>query len=285
VRQHFPLPTLLPFSLSLALDSYHMAYVWHAFFRARVLGGSSMISDVLWQRPSREEFDVWGTELGNGPTWSFDALEPYYRKAENWTGPPIKTLPGGRADPALGKAFGREGPMQISYNNFYPDLIEESVAAANALGARTSSNPVSSGPIPPLPPFLQTPPPNSGDGCIRFCACTQSIGLQETGNATGFFTPARAVDPRSGTRSSSLTGYFEPNANRKNLVVLTGAEATKVIFKAGSQDKKTTPRVAEAVEFVSGGSKYKVKVKREVIVSAGTPNPLGFPWICAILFF
>lgn len=101
-----------------------------------------MISDVLWQRPSREEFDVWGSELGNGPTWSFDALEPYYRKAENWTGPPIKTLPGGQKDHAIGKVFGRNGPMQISYNNYYPSLIEESVAAANALGARTSSNPV-----------------------------------------------------------------------------------------------------------------------------------------------
>src|ERR1700761_6656623 len=78
---------------------------------ARVLGGSSMISDLLWQRPSREEFDAWGTELGNGPTWSWDALEPYYSKAENWTGPPIKTLPGGEVDPALGKRFGKDGPM------------------------------------------------------------------------------------------------------------------------------------------------------------------------------
>lgn len=120
---------------------------------ARMLGGSSMISDVLWQRPSREEFDVWGAELGNGPTWSFDALEPYYRKAENWTGPPIKTFPGGQTDDALGEAFGRDGPMQISYNNYYPDLIEESVAAANVLGTWTSSNPVS-----------PRPPPNKKDG-------------------------------------------------------------------------------------------------------------------------
>ncbi|KAH9988871.1 hypothetical protein BJV77DRAFT_720538 [Russula vinacea] len=192
-----------------------------------------MISDVLWQRPSREEFDVWGSELGNGPTWSFNALQPYYRKAENWTGPPIKTLPGGRKDHAIGKVFGRNGPMQISYNNYYPGLIEESVAAANTLGARTSSNP-------------------------------------ETGNATGFFTPARAVDPRSGTRSSALTGYFEPNADRKNFVVLTGAEATKVLFKSAGTQNKKTPRVAEAVEFVSGGHKYTVKAKREIILSAGT---------------
>jgi hypothetical protein len=57
--------------------------------------------------------------------------------------------------------------------------------------------------------------------------------------------------------------------------VLTGAEATKVLFKAGSPDKKA-PRVAEAVEFVSGGKKYKVNARREVIVSAGTPDPSGF---------
>lgn len=220
-----------------------------------------MISDVLWQRPSREEFDVWGTELGNGPTWSFDALEPYYRKAENWTGPPIKTLPGGQMDHALGKVFGRNGPMQISYNNYYPGLIEESVAAANTLGARTSSNPVSSR-------F-----PNSGASGVFFLHSPRTnrrlSNTQETGNATGFFTPARAVDPRSGTRSSALTGYFEPNAHRKNLVVLTGAEATKVLFKAGTENNKKTPRVAEAVEFVSGGHKYKVKAKREIILSAG----------------
>jgi hypothetical protein len=97
--------------------------------------------------------------------------------------------------------------------------------------------------------------------------------LQETGNATGFFTPARAVDPRSGTRSSALTGYFEPNADRKNLVVLTGAEATKVLFKSAGTQSKKTPRVAEAVEFVSGGHKYTVKAKREIILSAGVPPP------------
>ena len=55
--------------------------------------------------------------------------------------------------------------------------------------------------------------------------------------------------------------------------MLTGAEATKVLFKATTQGK--APRVAEAVEFISGGKKYTVKAKREVIVSAGKSAPPG----------
>jgi hypothetical protein len=52
--------------------------------------------------------------------------------------------------------------------------------------------------------------------------------------------------------------------------VLTGAEATKILFKpkTDSEDSKA-PRVAEAIEFVSGGKTYKVRAKREVIISAG----------------
>ena len=50
--------------------------------------------------------------------------------------------------------------------------------------------------------------------------------------------------------------------------MLTGAEATKVLFKPKGQDKKA-PRVADGVEFVSNGNKYKVHAKKEVIVSAG----------------
>jgi len=42
-----------------------------------------------------------------------------------------------------------------------------------------------------------------------------------------------------------------------------------VLFKSKSQDKKA-PRVAEAVEFVHKGNTYKVRAKKEVIVSAGT---------------
>jgi hypothetical protein len=49
--------------------------------------------------------------------------------------------------------------------------------------------------------------------------------------------------------------------------VLTGA-ATKILFKPKTEKKKA-PRLAEVVEIVSGGHKYQVKVKKEVIIAAG----------------
>jgi len=52
--------------------------------------------------------------------------------------------------------------------------------------------------------------------------------------------------------------------------VLTGAEVTRILFKPKTdlEDSKV-PRLAKAVKFVLGGQKYKVRVKREVIITAG----------------
>ena len=73
-----------------------------------------MICDLLWQRASKEEYDAWGTELGNGPSWSFEELQPYFRMAENWTGPPDDVVPGAIDDiDGLSAVFGRNGPIQV----------------------------------------------------------------------------------------------------------------------------------------------------------------------------
>ena len=71
--------------------------------------------------------------------------------------------------------------------------------------------------------------------------------------------------------SSHLQSYFEPNAGRSNLRVLTGATATRITFVPGSN-----PLRADSVEFLQGGNKYKVAVSKEVILSAGktlSPRP------------
>jgi choline dehydrogenase-like flavoprotein len=72
------------------------------------------------------------------------------------------------------------------------------------------------------------------------------------------------VDPDTARRSYSASAYYTPNASRPNLVVLTGAQATKIFLEGD-----TEPYTAAALEFVSGGKKYSVPVKREVILAAG----------------
>jgi choline dehydrogenase len=46
--------------------------------RGKVLGGSSSINGLVYIRGQREDFDGWGI-----PGWDFDALLPYFRKAED----------------------------------------------------------------------------------------------------------------------------------------------------------------------------------------------------------
>ncbi|KAH9061970.1 hypothetical protein EDB87DRAFT_1682634 [Lactarius vividus] len=156
------------------------------------------------------EFDAWGTEFGNGPTWSCDALEPYYRKAENWTGPPTKT-----SWREVGLGVGKQ-------KSAHADQLQQLLSRPDRRVCRNREC-----------PRAQTPKPASSP------LPEQSTPDQEHG-------PRRSL---------------EPNANWKNLVVLTGAEATK---------------------SVSNGNTYKVHAKKEAIVSAGTsktPQLLGLSGI------
>jgi choline dehydrogenase len=48
----------------------------------RVLGGSSSINGLVFQRGQREDFDDWQRQ-GN-PGWSYDDVLPFFRKLEHW---------------------------------------------------------------------------------------------------------------------------------------------------------------------------------------------------------
>jgi hypothetical protein len=59
-------------------------------------------------------------------------------------------------------------------------------------------------------------------------------------------------------------GYFAPNANRPNLVVLLNAHATKLTLSGTAE-----PYVVSGVQFTVGDKSYEVKANKEVILSAG----------------
>lgn len=70
------------------------------------------------------------------------------------------------------------------------------------------------------------------------------------------------VTIKNGKRSSSWNRYLKPVIKRNNLDVITFASVNKINF---DKDKR-----AVSVSYTKGGNDYKVKVSKEVIVSAGT---------------
>jgi choline dehydrogenase len=73
------------------------------------------------------------------------------------------------------------------------------------------------------------------------------------------------ISTRNGLRSNSAFEYLRPAKKRKNLTVLTGAEAARVLIENKS---------AVGVEFRQNGTLVRVRANREVILSAG---PLQSP--------
>ncbi|WP_375465489.1 GMC family oxidoreductase [uncultured Methylobacterium sp.] len=52
--------------------------------RGRVLGGSSSINAMLWNRGHPSDYDAWARAGATG--WDFAAVLPYFRRAEDWEG-------------------------------------------------------------------------------------------------------------------------------------------------------------------------------------------------------
>ena len=88
-----------------------------------------------------------------------------------------------------------------------------------------------------------------------------------SGVHTGVYTSLCTIDQSSakGTRSYAATGYLVPILERRNLKVLTGSQASRVILERTSETVK-----AIGVEFLNGGETHAVLASREVILSGGT---------------
>lgn len=75
------------------------------------------------------------------------------------------------------------------------------------------------------------------------------------------------VDPKHNRRSYAARDYYEPNADRSNLTVLTNALVSKVQLEKTDGDAKAT-----GVQFIVDGTTHTVKIKKEVIVCGGSIN-------------
>lgn len=167
--------------------------------RGKVLGGSSAINYMMATYPSSGSVDIWG-QLGN-VGWDWATLGPYYRKFQTFTPPSAKTaqdLNTNYIDPAI---QGKTGPIQTSFYEFTGPFQTEWPETWATLNKSVTGDPLS-------------------------------------GHATGGFNNPSTLDPNTATRSYAATGYYAPNAQRKNLHLLTGAHVEKILF---SGVKKPVP--------------------------------------------
>ncbi|KAF2748566.1 GMC oxidoreductase [Sporormia fimetaria CBS 119925] len=89
-----------------------------------------------------------------------------------------------------------------------------------------------------------------------------------TGSAIGGFNQLLTVNPEHARRSYAAREYYQPNAHRENLSVLTGALVTKIELEKNEGEEV----VATGVSFSVKGTSHTVHANKEVIVCGGTVN-------------
>jgi choline dehydrogenase len=87
----------------------------------KVLGGGSSINGLIWARGHQRDFDHWA-EVSGDPGWQYRNVLDYYRRIEDWDGPP---------DP---DRRGRGGPVQVTLPRQPVPLAAALVEATAALG-------------------------------------------------------------------------------------------------------------------------------------------------------
>lgn len=202
----------------------------HGWIRGKVLGGSSAVNYNMFSMASRQDLDNW-KEMGNDG-WGFDDLAPYYRKMETYN-PPSKILSPKINDKYIDPLLrGTSGPIQVSFCEADFSWVQDTWP----------------------------------DTCIA--AGYPAPKDPRSGSALGGFNQLTTVDPKTVRRSYSAREYYEKNADRPNLSLLTKALVSKIMFeKDGPEGVKAT-----GVSFLLNDTAYTVKANKEVIVCGGVIN-------------
>jgi len=87
--------------------------------QGKVLGGSTSVNGLVYNRGQPEDFDLW-REMGN-EGWAYTDVLPYFRKSESWEGP-------------ASQSRGGVGPMAISNPQWRDPLCESFIKSMTSLG-------------------------------------------------------------------------------------------------------------------------------------------------------
>ncbi|PKX89194.1 GMC family oxidoreductase [Aspergillus novofumigatus IBT 16806] len=104
----------------------------------RVVGGGSVVNGMVFLRSGKQEYELW-EELG-ATGWNWDAMLPYFKKSENFTAPDKDFARRGNIS-WVDDVHGNDGPVQISYPNFFFEGSAHWWDAALQTGLTTTEDP------------------------------------------------------------------------------------------------------------------------------------------------
>ncbi|KAJ4344337.1 hypothetical protein N0V95_006128 [Ascochyta clinopodiicola] len=157
------------------------------------------------------------------PGWGWNGLLPYFKKSTTFTPPRLAKEFNITYDASV---YGTNGPIQASFPNFeFPD-VKVMWEAFRAGGYPTPKE-------------------------------------HAAGDAIGALWVPTSLEPKTQTRSDARRTYYDSVKSRPNLKLITGVEATEVLF-----DDLT----AKGVQFTNLADKIasRVYAKREVVLAAGS---------------
>ncbi|KAH9053670.1 alcohol oxidase [Lactarius vividus] len=98
-----------------------------------------------------------------------------------------------------------------------------------------------------------------------FVEAAKALGINSfAGNTSGIWTTPVTIRPASRTRSYAANMYYQPNASRSSLSVLTSAHVARISLSKGSDGA-----TADGVVFIHDGKEYRALVNKTVVLSAG----------------
>ncbi|KAG6839673.1 hypothetical protein C0991_000317 [Blastosporella zonata] len=198
--------------------------------RGHILGGCSSVNYMMYTRGSAEDYDEFAKISGDSG-WSWNALQPYFKKNEKWTAPADNHNTTGQFNPNV-HSF--TGINSVSLSGFPTAIDGRIINTTTQLG----------------PDYKFNLDMNSG-------------------RPLGIGWVQLTVD--GAKRSSSATSYLAPNfLARPNLDILLNAQVSRLL-ETGKDKSTNLPafRAVEYRTSV-GGPLRSVTASKEVILSAGT---------------
>ncbi|KAG6907818.1 hypothetical protein DXG01_007300 [Tephrocybe rancida] len=198
--------------------------------RGHILGGSSAVNYLMYTRGSAEDYDAFAKISGDSG-WSWNKLQPYFKKNEKWTAPIDQHNTTGQFNPSV-HSF--TGVTSVSLSGSPTAIDGRVINATSQLG----------------PDYKYNLDMNSG----------KPLGI-------GWIQ----VTVDGSSRSSSATSYLAPKfMGRPNLDVLLNAQVSRLI-QTGKDKSSGLPafRAVEYRTSV-GGPVRSVSASKEVVLSAGT---------------